>query len=81
MKMIRLIVVLMALTLLAGCPFTKPNIVTQTDVCSGWRVIKVDGQDVLTDSTAKKVLAHNCQGAALKCWPYPPAGKSVCEAN
>lgn len=77
MKNLLLVVILF---MLAGCA-TKPVIVAQTNICSGWKVIKVDGNDQLTDSTAKQILAHNCQGAALKCWAYPRNDPSVCEAK
>jgi len=73
------IILLIGTLLLAGC-ITKPQIVAQTDVCKGWRVIKVDSNDAVTDSTAKQILAHNCQGAALKCWSYPRNDPKVCEA-
>lgn len=42
--------------------------VTKPDPCAGWSPILVSKQDVLTDGTAKQILAHNEHGKALGCW-------------
>jgi hypothetical protein len=51
--------------LLASCANTGagPN-----DGCAGWRAIYVASADVLTDGTARQVLAHNGTGRARGCW-------------
>ena len=51
--------------LLAGCK-TGPAI--KPDPCAGWSVICPSKADVLTDGTAKQILAHDEHGAAIKCW-------------
>jgi hypothetical protein len=39
--------------------------------------------DVLTDGTAKQILAHDCHGVQQKCWqdPTPPGHVSACPAS
>ncbi len=69
---------IIAIALLAGCA-TTPQVVAQTDICAGWKAIKVNENDEFTDGTAKQILAHNCQGAALKCWAYPRNDPQICE--
>lgn len=73
---------LLVLAFLAACAHdpTK-DVIAQTDICAGWRVIRVAGEDQLTDGTAKQILSHNCQGAALKCWAYPRNDPSICEVK
>lgn len=72
------VTLLVSILLLAGC-VTKPQIVAKTDICAGWKAIKVNDNDAVTDGTAKQILAHNCQGAALQCWAYPRNDPKVCE--
>ena len=40
----------------------------ETDVCGPWRAIYVAKADVLTEQTARDLLAHNRTGAALCNW-------------
>lgn len=51
----------------AGCVRT----VTVVDHCTGWSAIYPAGQDVLTDGTAKQILAHDQHGVNEKCWAAP----------
>jgi len=51
-----------------GCA-TKP--VVRTDFCTGWRAIYPSRQDVLTDGTAKQILAHDQHGVDMGCWKAP----------
>lgn len=50
---------------MGGCA-TKP--IVRTDFCTGWRPICASTQDVLTDGTAKQILAHDEHGVTMKCW-------------
>lgn len=50
-------------TLLSGCAGTGPGI----EACGAWRPILVSRQDVLTEGTARQILAHNETGRALGC--------------
>ena len=52
------------LTLLGGCSATGAGI----DGCGSWRPILVSQGDVLTDGTARQVLAHNEAGRRLCGW-------------
>lgn len=52
---------------LDGCVKT----VTVVDHCTGWEPIYVGDADVLTDQTAKQVLAHDQHGVNEKCWKAP----------
>lgn len=36
--------------------------------CAAWRPISVSRADVLTDGTARQVLAHNETGRRIGCW-------------
>lgn len=38
------------------------------DVCGPWRAIRVAQADVLSDATARAILAHDETGAALCGW-------------
>lgn len=40
-------------------------------VCNPWHPINPSAHDVLTDSTAKQILSHDCIGVRLGCWPPP----------
>ena len=55
---------LAALGLLTGCGGSGPV----TDGCAGWAAIRVTAADVLTEGTARQVLAHNLAGRARGCW-------------
>lgn len=55
---------LASLTLLAGCATGGAG----TSPCSGWRPIYISRADVLTDGTARQILAHNETGARLCNW-------------
>lgn len=50
--------------LMAGC-VTKP---TKLDPCAGWEPILPSRADVLTDGTARQILAHDEHGKAIGCW-------------
>lgn len=52
------------LTLLGGCSAIGGG----TDACGPWRPILVSRGDVLTDGTARQLLAHNEAGRALCGW-------------
>jgi hypothetical protein len=56
---------LIPLLLLAGCK-TGPEI--KPDPCAGWAAILPSHADVLTDGTAKQILAHDLHGVAIGCW-------------
>lgn len=51
-------------TLLAGCATGGPA----TDPCGAFRPILVSRADVLTDGTARAILAHNETGRRLCRW-------------
>lgn len=57
----------------AGC---APRTIIKTDHCSGWAPIYASGDDVLTDGTARQILAHDQYGARMGCWKAP-TGKSA----
>lgn len=68
---------LAASVLLAGCaascpPAQPPEIITKTRVadtaCDWTRPIYLDKSDVLSDDTAKAILAHNQAGAKACNW-------------
>lgn len=69
---------------LSGCCATsgvskpEPQVVVQTKItdtaCDWTKPIYVDKADVLTDDTAKAILAHNRSGARICGWkPLTPA--------
>jgi len=45
------------------------------DPCAGWAAIYPSKADVLTDGTAKQILAHDLHGVAAGCWPAPKSVK------
>lgn len=51
--------------LLTGCANPGP---ATSDPCGPWRAIYVGKDDVLTEDTARSLLAHNRTGAALCAW-------------
>jgi len=53
------------LPLLAAC---SPGLAIKPGPCAGWSVICPSKTDVLTDGTAKQILAHDEHGAAIGCW-------------
>ena len=59
---------LVASGILAGC---APRTIVKTDHCTGWAPIYADGSDVLTDGTARQILAHDEYGARMGCWKAP----------
>ena len=61
---------LIPLLLLASCA-TPASRVIKPDPCAGWSPIYVSKQDVLTDLTAKAVLAHDLHGVQAGCWKAP----------
>lgn len=61
---VRRIWLLGLLTLLGGCGGSGPV----TDGCAGWAAIRVTAADVLSEGTARQVLAHNLAGKARGCW-------------
>jgi hypothetical protein len=50
--------------LLGGCSGTGGG----TDACGPWRPVLVSRADVLSDGTARQVLAHNETGRQLCGW-------------
>lgn len=60
----RIVMWLASLTLLAGCSGTGGGI----DPCGAWRPILVSRADVLTDGSARQILAHNETGRRLCGW-------------
>ena len=65
---------LLLVLLLAGCksgPEIKPN------PCAGWSAIYPSKADVLSDGTAKMILAHDMHGLAIGCWPAPNKAKAT----
>lgn len=59
----RTLTLLGTLILLAGCSATGGG-----TSCAAWRPIYVSRADVLTEGTARQVLAHNETGRRLGCW-------------
>lgn len=58
-----------ALALALACSAcTAPQVRTITDYCTPWRPIYISTQDVLTDATARAILAHDETGAKLCGW-------------
>lgn len=55
---------------MAGCA-TRP--VVTPNPCAGWVAIYPSKADVLTDGTAKQILAHDRHGVDVKCWAAPGA--------
>lgn len=55
---------LACLMLLSGCASGGAGI----DACGPWRPILVSRSDVLTENTARQILAHNEAGARLCRW-------------
>jgi hypothetical protein len=53
-----------SLLLLTGCATSGPAI----DACGPWRAIYVGKADVLTEDTARSLLAHNRTGRELCGW-------------
>lgn len=62
--MLRMTALGVALTLLASCGASSPV----TDPCGPWRAIYVGKSDVLTEETARSLLAHNRTGRELCGW-------------
>lgn len=67
----------LALVLLAGCatecpPTATPDVVTKTRIvdtgCDWVKPIYLDKSDVLSDATAKAILAHDQAGAKACGW-------------
>ena len=59
---------LIPLLLLAGCksgPEIKP------ELCTGRAAIYPSKADVLSDGTAKQILAHDLHGVEQGCWAAP----------
>lgn len=56
--------------LLAGCATTAGRVI-EPDRCAGWAPIYPSRADVLTDSTARQILAHDEFGARMGCWKAP----------
>lgn len=62
---------LILLPLLASCATTVGPATVKPDLCAGWSPIYPSKADVLTDGTAKQVLAHDLHGVAEGCWKAP----------
>lgn len=73
----KLILIPFVLTLAACATQPAPEIVTKTRTvdtgCDWTKAIYVSKKDVLTDDTAKQIIAHNEAGAARCGWK--PKGK------
>lgn len=67
MSKIKLLVSLPAL-LLTACTTTGPEIKIVDTSCDWTRPIYVSRSDILTDGTARQLLAHNETGAARCGW-------------
>ena len=63
--MLRMLTLCALLILLTSCGSTGA---VPSDGCAGWRAIYVAQADVLTDGTARQVLAHNANGQKRRCW-------------
>lgn len=69
------LLLMLCLTLTACCTTSgesKPQVVVQTKIvdtaCEWTKPLYVDKADVLTDDTAKAILAHNRAGAKVCGW-------------
>lgn len=51
--------------------------IVKVDHCTGWAPILVAPADVLTDGTARMILAHDLYGARMGCWPTPAKTKAT----
>lgn len=71
MPILILLLVICAMT--AGCAKQR----VRTDLCSGWKPIYPSADDVLTDGTAKQILAHDRQGVDVGCWKAPTKSKTT----
>ena len=68
MRQLRWLAPLLLILLLVGCksgPAIKP------DLCAGWAAIYPSKADVLSDGTAKQILAHDLHGVEQGCWAAP----------
>jgi len=59
----------MGLLAIEGC--TPKLVAVKSDPCAGWSPIYASKQDVLTDGTAKQILAHDLHGVQAGCWKRP----------
>ena len=53
----------------SGC--TPKLVAVKSDPCAGWAPIYASKLDVLTDGTAKQILAHDLHGVQAGCWKRP----------
>lgn len=72
--------VLVAISI-TGC--TTKLVAVKSNPCAGWLPIYVSKGDVISDTTAKSILAHDCHGVQQKCWadPTPKGAASACPSN
>jgi hypothetical protein len=61
---------------LATSACTPKLVAVKTNPCAGWSAIYPSKQDVLTDGTAKQILAHDEHGVASGCWKAPQKTKT-----
>lgn len=54
--------------MMVGC---AKRVEVRTDFCTGWAPIYASRDDVLTDGTAKQILAHDRHGVDVGCWKAP----------
>ncbi len=66
---------MMGLLALEGC--TPKLVAVKSDPCAGWSAIYPSGKDVLTDGTAKQILAHDLHGVQAGCWKLPVKAKAA----
>lgn len=57
---------LMICLLLMSCE--KIGLVNNQQVCVGWKPIYINKGDIVSEETAKEILAHNLYGQKNKCW-------------
>jgi hypothetical protein len=65
--MLSLSALLILVLLLASCKTAGPVV---TNACAGWEPVYVHVGDVLTDATAKSILAHDLYGAKQCGWVH-----------
>lgn len=66
--MLTLLALLASFATMAGC---AKRFEVRTDFCTGWSPIYASRDDVLTDGTAKQILAHDRHGVDVGCWKAP----------
>lgn len=65
---------LLVAALVSACAQIGVGPIDRAAVCAGWRPILVSPRDVLTEETAREILAHNLYGERIGCWRRPGGG-------